>query len=367
MLHSHGIHFFAMAGPDLMLGIGSPAEKRSIIGLLEHSPDLAKKALRLRTIGQKIAEIVGGRGIHPVTAVAGGMAASISKDTRETLRALSNEGLELAKLALAAGKEALNKNAALLEALPLSVTNMGTLKDGALNLYDGILRARRPDGSVALEFSSDKYRDHLYEEALPFSYGKQVVFRDPQAGATPYRVGPLARINASDRIDTPLANEELGLFKSRFGNPCDQTVLYHYARLIEMLYCAELAVQLVGDDEIISPNVRTPISATPHPAIAHVEAPRGVLIHDYQVDKNGIIEAANFLVATQHNISSINSSIKTAASHFWGKPDAEFLNGIEFAIRCYDPCLSCSTHQIGSMPLDVTIAHQGKIVRSARR
>lgn len=367
MIHSHGIHFFVLAGPDLFLGIDAPPAKRSLVGLLEAAPELAGKVLRLRSIGQKICEIVGGRGTHPVTAVGGGMAAPLNAHARETLKRLAAEGLELAKLAVAAGKQALDRDPKLLSALPLAVANLGTVRDGgALDLYDGALRLRRADGTDALEFEAQDYAKHLYEEALPYSYGKQTLFRD---GATPipYRVGPLARVNAADRIDTPLAAAELAELKARFGAPTPLTVVGHYARLVELLHCAEKAVLLLDDDEIASPHVRTKPSGTPRNAIAHVEAPRGVLIHDYGVDANGVVQTANFIVATQHNISSINSSIRQAAELFHDQPDEVLLNGVEFAIRCYDPCLSCSTHAVGAMPIEVAITRQGRLVRTASR
>lgn len=367
MIHSHGIHFFVLAGPDLFLGLDSPAAKRNLMGLLEAAPELAGKVLRLRSIGQKISEIVGGRGTHPVTAVAGGMAAPLNAHARETLQALAAEGLVLAELAVSEGKKALDRNEKLLSALPLAVANMGTVRDGGtLDLYDGALRVRRADGSDALEFEAGDYAKHIYEEALPYSYGKQTLFRDGET-PIPYRVGPLARINAADRIDTPRAAAELAELKARFGAPTPLTVLGHYARLIELLHCAEKAVSLLADDEIASPNVRTKPGGTPRGAVAHVEAPRGVLIHDYDVDANGIVQHANFIVATQHNISSINSSIRQAAELFHDQPDDVLLNGVEFAIRCYDPCLSCSTHQVGTMPIEVAITRDGRLVRTARR
>lgn len=366
-LHSHAVHFFALAGPDLLLGIGAPAEKRNVMGLLEAAPDLAKKALRLRSLGQKIAEVVGGRGTHPITSVAGGMSVPITAEQRETLKKFASEALELTKVAVEEGKKALMKEPALLAILPLAVHNMGTVRGGKLDLYDGQIRVQRDDGSIAQEFEASDYAKVLFEEALPFTYSKQVKFRDPAGEPAAYRVGPLARLNCADSIDTPLANAELEAFRKAWGRPCKLTVLNHFARLIELLYVAEKAVALLADDEILSANVRTQPTSTPRSAVAHIEAPRGVLIHDYTVDANGIVQKANFIVATQHNISSINASVKAAASQFWGKPDAELLNGIEFAIRCYDPCLSCSTHQVGRMPLEVTVSREGAIERRVSR
>jgi F420-non-reducing hydrogenase large subunit len=367
MIHSHAIHFFALAGPDLFLGLGEPRARRNLVTLLDAAPDLARKALRLRSIGQRIAEIVGGRGTHPVTAIAGGMAAGVSAEARQTLKSLTAEGLELAKVAVAEGKVALGKSDAIFKMLPpLPVHDMGTVKNGALDLYDGTLRVRTPDGGLDRDFESDAYATHMVEQALPFSYGKQVLLKGSPKPLV-YRVGPLARINCADTIDTPLANAELDVFRKAWGRPCHQVVLGHYARLIELLYCAEKAVSIANDDAIGSSELQTKPSSTPRSAIAHIEAPRGVLIHDYRVDSNGIVQSANFLVATQHNVASINTSIKAAADSFVGQSDDALLDGVEFAIRCYDPCLSCTTHKIGQMPLDLTVSHRGQVIRSVKR
>lgn len=367
IIHSHAIHFFALAGPDLLLGIDAPAEKRNLMGLLEAAPDLAGKALRLRSLGQKICEVVGGRGTHPVTSVAGGMSCALTAEKRATLKEHAAEALELTKVALAEGKRALAKNKELLAMFNIPAHNIGTVQGGALDLYDGALRVVRPDGSTAREFEAADYAEHLFEEALPYTYGKQVFFSDEGGKAVPYRVGPLARVNCADTATTPLAAAELEQFKARCGNPSNFVVMNHYARLIELLYCAERAVQILDEDEVASPETRAEVSATPKSAAAHVEAPRGVLIHDYKVDKNGIMQGCNLLVATQHNVSSINASIKAAASKFIDRPDEELLNGVEFSIRCWDPCLSCATHQVGRMPLDVTISRGGRELRRVRR
>jgi F420-non-reducing hydrogenase large subunit len=366
-IHSHGVHFFALAGPDLLLGIDAPAAKRNLIGLLEAAPELAGKALRLRSLGQKIAETIGGRGTHPVTAVAGGMAVALSAEKRATLQKHAAEALELAKVAVQEGKKALVAKKELLSILPLATHNLGTVREGSLDLYDGVLRARRPDKSVAAEFASTEYATYLFEKATRHSYSKQVFFKDPNGKPAAYRVGPLARLNCADGVSTPLASAELQQFKEKVGDPCNFTVMNHYARLIELLYCAERCVELLNDDEIVSPNVKTKVTSSPKPAIAHIEAPRGVLIHDYDVDENGIMKGANLIVATQHNVSSINATIKAAAQHFMDQPDEVLLNGIEFAVRCYDPCLSCATHQVGRMPLDVTITRDGDVVRRVKR
>jgi F420-non-reducing hydrogenase large subunit len=218
-----------------------------------------------------------------------------------------------------------------------------------------------------LDFASGDYAKYLVEQALPYSYGKQVVLREPSGATQTYRVGPLARLNCAETTGTPLADAALAEFKSVCGDPCHQTVAGHWARLVELLHCAEKAQAMLDDPDILSPEVRTAAGKVNKHVVAHVEAPRGVLIHDYQVDDNAIVQAANFVVATQHNIASINSSIKQAATLLLGKSDTELLDGVEFAIRCYDPCLSCSTHRVGQMPMQVDVCQDGQPIRSVRR
>jgi len=366
IIHSHAIHFFALAAPDLIMGIGAPKEDRNIIALLRAQPDLAKKALRLRSLGQKIAEVVGGRGTHPVTAVAGGMTMALDQEKLVQLRSMATEALELSRFALNAGKKVLADKSELIELLPLKTYDLGTVKEGTWDLYDGTLRLCDPEGKVAKEFDSANYRDVMVEEACRHSYSKNILFK-LAAKEVSYRVGPLARLNTCEGLPTAEAQAELLEYRAKFGRPNHQVVLGHYARLIETLACAELALEITGDPDLLSTDVKSEPQHGPRSAIAHVEAPRGVLIHDYDVDAQGLIRKANFIVATQHNMSSIDASLRQAADHFWKRPEAEFLNGVEFAIRCYDPCLSCSTHQLGEMPMIVNLIRRGEIVRQVRR
>jgi coenzyme F420-reducing hydrogenase alpha subunit len=367
IIHSHAIHFFALAGPDLVVPRDAPASERNVLSLLRVEPELVHKALRLRSLGQRLAELVGGRGTHPVTCVAGGMAAGIDAERREQARRLAAEAVTLAQFALEAGSSVLERQPEALIRLPVACHDMGTVRDGALDLYDGTLRVCRSDGSVAQEFLAEEYGDVMVEQALPRSYAKQVAFRDPTQGVVPYRVGPLARLNVVDRIDTPIAADALGRFRERWGKPCAEAVAGHFARLVEIVHHAEKAAALLEDDAIVDPDVRASVTETPRRGIAHVEAPRGVLVHDYDVDENGLVRSANFIVATQHNLSAINASIRHAAENACDADDEHVLSAVEFAIRCYDPCLSCSTHQVGAMPLEVTIARAGRIVRQVKR
>lgn len=363
ILHSHAIHFFGLAGPDLFVGLDAPAEKRNLIALLSIAPELGKQALRLRSIGQRISEEVGGRGTHPVTCVAGGMASGISSETRKLLLAMAEEAVVLTQTLMIASQEALNRNDELLRSFKQPVHDVATVRNGALECYDGPIRIRDPEGKTVREIQAAEYRDVMVEEALPYSYAKQVLLRTASGSTVPYRVGPLARLNCIDSIDTPLAAEALKAFRDRWGVPCHFTAAQHHARLIELLHHAEKAVAILKNDEILSANLRTAVRGTPKRAIAHVEAPRGILVHDFDVDANANVKSANLLVATQHNIAVINETVKLAAEKFLNASDGALTNGVEFAIRCWDPCLSCSTHAVGQMPLEVIIRHQGTTLR----
>jgi coenzyme F420-reducing hydrogenase alpha subunit len=366
MLHSHSVHFFVLAAPDLLFGIGAPAAERNIVALLKAAPDVARSALRLRTIGQKVTEAIGGRGTHPVASVVGGLAAPLDAERRETLRKLADEAVPLAGQLVDVARQALVTDVDVVTSLPLETAYLGTVKDGGLDFYDGALRLRTLDGSD-VEFSEDEWAAHLCEEAAPTSYGKTVTCSNSRGEAVHYRVGALARLNCAERIGTPLAQAELERFRELGGDLCHQTVMFHYARLVELLHSAESLAEVVRDDEIGSDCVRTEPQGPPRNATAHIEAPRGVLIHDYEVDAEGIVTRANLIVATQQNLHAINDTIGKSATRFLDQPDELLLNGIEFGIRCYDPCLSCATHRVGEMKLDVTIRERGAVIRRVRR
>jgi F420-non-reducing hydrogenase large subunit len=366
IIHSHVVHFFALAAPDLLLGIDSDPAKRNIVGLVQAAPDVATKALRLRSVGQKIVELIGGRGTHPIACVAGGMARPLRREAQEPLKALIKEAVDTSGAIIQVGKEALMANKEIAESLPLESNYMGTVSDdGALDLYKGKLRMQLADAST-FEFDEDDWADYLVEHLSPGTYAKEVRCKVKDGDPVTYRVGPLARINCADHIDTPRAQAELEEFRELAGRPSHQTMMFHYARLIETLYAAEKLGEILDDDEFFSDNVRaTP--GSPRSATAHVEAPRGVLIHDYKVDDNGIVKQANLIVATQQNIAAINDTIGLSASKFLDQSDAFLLNAIEVGIRCYDPCLSCATHRAGEMKLDVVIRKGGRELRRARR
>jgi F420-non-reducing hydrogenase large subunit len=234
-----------------------------------------------------------------------------------------------------------------------------------MDLYDGKLRLMKPDASF-VEFEDKDYLDYFEEKVLPWSYMKFPYAKSWGEGfsmdlASPkgiYRTNTLARINACDKLHTPLAQKELEEFRSAFGRPCHLTLLYNWARLIELLYNAEYAVQLLKDPEITGRETRIPVTPRAARGVGHVEAPRGTLIHDYETDANGLIVNANLIVGTTHNNGPINMSVKQAAQAVikGGKYDETLLNTVEMAIRAYDPCLSCATHNLdGRMAVRIDI------------
>jgi len=368
-IHSHGIHIFALAGPDLLLGLNAEPAKRNIVGLIDTYPELAKKALQLRAISTYITEVIGGRSIHPVSAVAGGVASPLNETKRDSLLKKAQEGVTLASDLLQEFKQVLSQKDKLVKSLELKTHYLGLINDDALDFYQGNLRLMAPDKSY-FEFSPEQWEQHFFETTDPHSYAKFVYCRTENGAEVTYRVGPLARLNCCGHIDTPLANTELQSFREMGGFPCHQTVLYHYARLIELLYATEKLVELFNDDEICSKEVRTQPTANfqnGQRGIGIIEAPRGTLIHNYQVDADGLVTEVNLIVATQQNIKSINDTIGLSVQEYLDQSDNLLLNGIEFGVRCYDPCLSCATHRVGEMKLDVVIRHQGEIVRTVRR
>ena len=372
IIHSHSLHFFYLAAPDFVLGPFSDPAKRNIVGIIEADPELAKKAIRLRQIGQNIIERVGGRPIHPVTAIPGGMSKPLSHEDRYITRKEIDEAIELAQLGLQVGKGVYEKYADIVPKFAVIKTNyMGLVKDGNLELYDGALRIIDESGNTLEEFDPKNYLDYLGEHVEDWSYLKFPFYKKQGFPAGVYRVGPLGRLNVADAISTPLANKELGEFK-KLGNgkPVHETLYYHYARLIEMLYAVERAQQLIDDDEIVSKDVRVRVERKAGEGVGVIEAPRGTLIHHYWVDDSGKIEKVNLIVATVHNNPAMDMSVNEVAKEFvkGGKIEEGALNMVEMAIRCYDPCLSCATHAIGQMPLVINlVAADGTVVDAVER
>ena len=370
-IHNHSLHFFYLSMPDLLFSNSGPKE-RNFFGVLDSKPELAKKAIRLRQIGQNIIHRVGGRSIHPVTAIPGGMSMPLSHEDRFVSSKEIDEAIELAKMAIGVYHSLFEEQSEALVSLgSIQGKYMALARSGSMELYDGPVIITDGNGKKLDSFVSESYQDYIDEYSTEDTYSKFPYYKKSNHQDGAYRVGPLARLNIAEQIDTPLAQQEMERFKALSeGGAVNQTMYYHYARMIELLYAAEHAKQLLDDDTIVSSDVRIAVSRQGGEGTGIIEAPRGTLIHYYQADDMGKVIKSNIIVPTTHNNAAINESVNQAAKAFinGGEVKEGMLNRIEMAIRCYDPCLSCSTHQVGMMPLIVDICSaDGDIVSSIRR
>ena len=371
----HILHFFILAGPDFVMGPDSDYSVRNVIGIAQANPEIGKKVIRNRHLGAQMLNILSGKSIHPVTAVPGGFSKPLTEDERQKLIPMADEVLEFAKFAMAFAKESIfPKYLDAIKTVGIIETGfLGTVSDdGTLDMYDGKARLMKPDGSYE-EFEYADYTDHIGEHIEPWTYLKFPYAKkwgefsmDLDSPSAIYRTNSLARMNVCDRISTPLAQKELEEFREAFGRPAQPTLLYNYARLIELLYSAEKAVELLKDPEITSKDIRVPVTPRAARGVGCVEAPRGTLIHDYETDDNGLITNVNLIVGTTHNNAPINMSVKQTAKALIkdGKYDQGILNTVEMAIRAYDPCMSCATHKLdGSLPVKLEIRDaRGKVI-----
>lgn len=372
IINSHALHFFYLAVPDWLVGPDAAPETRNLAGLLAADPQLGQKAIRLRQIGQNIVERVGGRSIHPVTAIPGGMSKPLEHADRFYSLKELEEALELAQLAITTWRrlqetrEEMQFTLGSMDSMYLAMT-----ANDNLEFYDGNLRLVDAAGGVVKEFAAAEYLDYIGEATADYTYMKFPYYIQANGNHGIYRVGPLARLNAAKRVATPLAAAEFREFRQRGrGGAVNATVDYHYARIIELLYAVERARELLQDDVIVSPEVRVAVQRQAGAGVGALEAPRGTLLHHYWADDLGKVEQVNIIVSTAHNNAAINHSVNQVARELirGGAVQEGLLNRVEMAIRCYDPCLSCATHRIGQMPLLIELySPAGELVDSIRR
>ncbi len=344
------LHFFFLAAPDFVPGAQSDYVFRNVMGLAKAAPDLAAMVVKVRYRGQMMIEKFAGKVIHPVAVVPGGFSKPMVEAERLELLSEARRQLEFAVFAMDFAKENIfydmDDGAVRLGEIETGFLGTVSPADGSLNLYDGVLRLMKPDGS-AREYTYEQYADFIGEHVEPWSHGKMPYAKawdegfslDLDAPKGIYRVNTLARLNVADSIGAPLAQAELEEFRERYGRPAQSTMLYHWARLIELLYACERVVELLEDPSITDPDVRAPVTPRAGRGVGCVEAPRGTLIHDYSTDDNGCITRANLIVGTTHNIAPMNMSVKRAALSLIrnGNVDEGVLNKIEMAVRAYDP------------------------------
>ncbi len=369
ILQSHALHFFHLSSPDLLFGFESDVAKRNIIGVIEAFPDIALQGVKLRKYGQEVIRAICGKRIHGTGAVPGGMNKPLSKTERNTLQSEIDQIIEWSQAAVNLSREYYLSNQPMTRDFGTIPSNyLGLVKpDGALELYDGKLRAKDARGKMLFDQVSDQdYNEYIREEVRNWSYMKFPYLTELGKESGWYRVGPLARINNCDYIDSPRAEEERLAFKEHGeGGMLHAPLAYHWARMIELLHCAEKIRELLDDPEILGTDLINRDQKRSSFGIGVIEATRGTLFHHYEVDDDDLIRKANLIVSTTNNNQAMNESIRrVAADHLSGRELTEpLLNNIEVAIRAYDPCLSCATHAVGKMPLLVELRNsRGELV-----
>jgi NAD-reducing hydrogenase large subunit len=371
-IQSHALSFFHLSAPDLLLGYDADPAIRNVVGLIRQHPDIAVKGVRLRKFGQELIKLVSGRKIHADFPVPGGVNKALTPAQRDEILKGLPEAFAHAKFALDLLKGYHKKNLAEVEDFASFDSNyMGLVQlDGALELYAGNLRFCDARGEIVHDqVPPSKYLEYISEAVEPWSYMKFPFISALGYPNGMYRVGPLARLNVCTRIATPLADAELKVWRAK-GPVRTSSFFYHWARLIEILYGLERAQQLLEDPKITSTDLLVPNQPTNREGVGVIEAPRGTLIHHYWVDANGRVEKANLIVATGHNNLAMNRGVLAIAKKYVKakKLKEGMLNRVEAVIRCYDPCLSCATHAVGQMPMQVELVDAaGAVVQTLRR
>ncbi len=379
----HTTHFYILGGPDFVMGPDAPVAERNIIGVIgKVGLELAGAVIKTRMRNHHIIQMLGGRAVHPVFGLPGGISKGLNEEERKEVEQIARESVEFAKISLKVFDDIVLKNKAyvdmiLSDAYTHHTYYMGLVDaNNKVNFYDGKVRVVDPEGKEFVKYAPHEYLEHVAEHVEPWTYIKfpflkKVGWKGFVDGKDSglFRATPLSRLNASDGMATPLAQEAYEKFYSTLGGkPVHQTLATHWARLVELMYAAERLLELSQDPEITSPNIRTIPTAKPDEGIGIVEAPRGTLTHHYITDERGVIKKANLIVATVNNAGPINMSIKKAAMELI-KPGKEIteglLNRIEMAWRPYDPCFGCATHTLpGQAPMEVIIRNsQGEVVK----
>ncbi|HTN80846.1 MAG TPA: Ni/Fe hydrogenase subunit alpha [Acidimicrobiales bacterium] len=360
ILQSHALHFYYLASADLLFGFDSDPHKRNIAGVLAAYPELARQGILLRKYGQELIRITAGKRIHGTGSIPGGVNKRVTAAERDELLRPLPDIFEWAKAGVRLVAELHRKNRDLYEGFGRVRSNLLSLvgRDGKLDLYDGVLRARDALGKIIFDgLESHEYETQLQENVRSWSYMKFpfISTRGPNEGW--YKVGPLARIQNCDSIGTPLAQAAREEFlASSPGGLVEGSLAFHWARMIELLHAVEVIRDLLADpallgDELVTSGPRGSV------AVGIIEAPRGTLIHHYEVDENDLVTMCNLIVSTTHNNQAINEAIRDVARNYLDghEPSEGLLNHIEVAIRAFDPCLSCATHALGQMPLWVEV------------
>ncbi len=384
----HTTHFYALGGPDFVVGPDAPAAERNILGVIgKVGVDAGKKVIGMRKAGHEVAKMLGGKPVHPVNAIPGGVSRGVSRDMQQRLIEIGEYSVEFAKFTIEVFNQIVLANPAYVDLIVNGPYNMKTYYMGLVdestqtNFYDGRVRVVGPDGSEHCLYAPDDYKDWVEERVEPWTYLKfpflkKVGWRGfvdgPDSGV--YQATPLSRCNASEGMATPLAHAEWErMYETLGGKPVHNTLATHWARIVEIMYAAERLLELAKDDAILGSDHHVIPTKTPTMGVGIVEAPRGTLTHQYWTDEKGIVTKANLIVGTTNNYAPISMAIKSAAAGLIkpGQPISDAtLNMIEMAFRSYDPCFGCATHTLpGEMPMIVRVRSQsdGSIIDEVRR
>ncbi len=378
----HTTHFYALGGPDFVMGPDAPVAERNILGIINKvGMDVAGKVLKMRHDGHHLIKMMGGRPVHPNWGLPGGVSRGITEDQREEIEELGRDAIEFAKFSLQLFNDIVLGNTAYVELIKNEAYvhhtyNMGTVdENNHVNFYDGMIRVVGPDGKEHAKYHAKDYQEYVAERVEPWSYLKfpylkKIGWKGFVDGVDSgvYKATPLSRLNAADGMATPLAQAEYErMYETLGGKPVDHTLATHWARLVELLYATERWVELATDPGITGDDFRVLPTGTPDEGVGCVEAPRGTLTHHYWTDERGILTKVNLIVGTTNNNAAINMSVKKAAQGLIKKGTEikeGLLNTIEMAYRAYDPCMACATHTLpGQMPLEVILrAPDGEVV-----
>ncbi len=369
----HTTHFYALGGPDFIMGPDAPVAERNILGVIHKvGLEIGGKVIQMRKYGHTVVEMIGGRKVHPCTSIPGGLTKGITEEQRKEIEKMGRWAIEFAQFSLKAFNDIVLSNKTYLDLILGDIYThktyyMGLVdENNKVNFYDGKVRVVGPDGKEYVKYEPKDYAANIAEHVEPWTYLKFPYLKNvgwkgfvdgPDSGV--YMATPLSRLNAADGMATPLAQAEYEKFYSTLGGkPVHQRLAIHWARLIELLYAAERWVELATDPEITSPDFHAIPTATPTEGVGIVEAPRGTLTHHYWTDERGVVTKVNLIVGTTNNYAPITMSIKKAADSLIKKGNVNegLLNMVEMAFRAYDPCFGCATHSLpGQMPLEVTI------------
>ncbi len=359
LVQSHALSFFHLSSPDLMLGMDADPATRNVFGLIQKHPELARDGVMLRKFGQHVIELLGGKRIHPSWIVSGGVNAPLDSAKRDEILAMLPDAMDMATRTLEWYGTIVNDYADEIA----SFANFESLFMGLVDAneqlehYDGRLRMANVDGQAVATTDARHYGGIIGEAVEPWTYLKFPYYKPHGYPGGIYRVGPLARLNIVKRCGTPRADEALAQFRFHHHKQRQSSFHYHYARLIEIVYGLEMIYRLLADDDILDDFVRARARPNRFEGVGVSEAPRGTLIHHYAIDRNGLMKWANLIIATGHNNLAINHGITQVARRFVdGRRLSEgMLNRVEAVVRAFDPCLSCSTHALGQMPLNIEL------------